>query len=114
MADDIPIIDVPEVEAEAYDHDRPISSLVHNQLVHLSAAEHALPAAKQTGINISRLHTEREAAAYIQKVTALLHPLGGAKKKTAKKKKTAIKARSGKNKTAGKSGQGRKTRKARK
>ena len=108
MANQIPMIDVLEIEEDAYDHDRPISGLVQNQLIHLSAAEHALPAAKQTGINSAQLHTEREAAAYIQKITKLLHPQGGAKKKTSQKKKTASKARSGRKRTAGKSGKGRK------
>jgi hypothetical protein len=109
MANQIPMIDVPEIEEDAYDHDRPISGLVHNQLIHLSAAEHSLPKAKWTGINIARLHTEREAAAYIQKITKLLHPQGGAKKKTARSKTPTGKARSRKIKTAGTSSRGRKT-----
>src|SRR5579864_6002973 len=69
MSDNIPIIDVPEVEPEAYNPNRPISGLIHAQLVHLSAAEQRLPASKRTGMNIAMLHTEGEAAAYIQKVT---------------------------------------------
>ncbi len=95
MADEIPMIDVPGVEDEAYNHDRPISSLIHNQLIHLSVAEQTLPKAKRSGVNIATLHTEREAADYIQRVTALLHP-GGRPKKAAKPraKKTANQARS--------------------
>lgn len=88
MADDIPMIDVPEVEPEAYDPNRPISGLIHAQLVYLSVAEQRLPPAKRTGINIAMLHTEGEAAAYIQKVTAMLHPQGAGKTQTKTKKKT--------------------------
>ena len=108
MAKQILMIDVPKIEEDAYDHDRPISGLVQNQLIHLSAAEHSLPAAKWTGINIARLHTEREAAAYIQKVTKLLHPQGGTKKKAARSKKITGKAHPRKIKTAGTSGHGQK------
>ena len=42
MADKTPMIDVPEVEPEAYNHGRPISGLIHMQLVHLSAAEQTM------------------------------------------------------------------------
>jgi hypothetical protein len=109
MPNPIPMIDVPEVGEGAYNHDRPISSLIHHQLIHLSAAEHCLPAEKQTGINIARLHTERQAAEYIQKVTALLHPEGIEKKKSSRGKNTARKSRSSAKKTSGKSTRSRKT-----
>lgn len=85
-------IEVPEFdEKEAYDHDRPISSLIRTQLQHLQAAEHQLPKKDHTHININRLHTEREASEYIQKVTAKLHP----QDKPAKRKAAAA----GKSKT---------------
>jgi hypothetical protein len=109
MPNPIPMIDVPEVEEEAYNHDRPISSLIHHQLIHLSAAEHCLPREKQTGINISRLHTEQQAAEYIQKVTALLHPEGAEKKKSSRRKTTARKSRASAKKTTGKSTKSRRT-----
>jgi hypothetical protein len=83
-------IEVPEFdEKEAYDHDRPISSLIRTQLQHLQAAEHMLGKKDHTHININRLHTEREASEYIQKVTAKLHPLD----KPAKRKAAAGKSK---------------------
>jgi hypothetical protein len=75
------IIDVPVVEKEAYNPDRPISGLIQMQLIHLSTAEQTLPPGQRTGTNISTLHSEGQAAEYIQKVTAMLHKVGKAKKK---------------------------------
>jgi hypothetical protein len=68
------VVDVPKIdEAErAYNHHRPISTLILHQLRHLHAAEQHLPERDRTGINISRLHTELEASEYIQKVTPKL------------------------------------------
>src|SRR5689334_14561019 len=80
------MIDVPAVEKEAYNPDRPISGLIQMQLVHLSTAENGLPPKRRTGINIATLHTEGQAAEYIQKVTAELHRAGKAAKKPTKKK----------------------------
>ena len=82
-------------ENEAYDHDRPISSLIRTQLLHLHQAEHIqVPEKERTNININDLHTEREASEYIAKVTRLLHKHGkaaGKKSKPARKKPTAKK-----------------------
>jgi hypothetical protein len=119
------IIDVPEVEKEAYNPGRPISGLIQMQLIHLSTAEQTLPPKQRTGINISTLHSEGQAAEYIQKITAMLHEVGKAKKKATKKKsggKSGMAGKSGKasksskaaKKPAAKSGKGRKTAKARK
>lgn len=93
---DAPTVDIIEFdEKEAYNPDRPISSLIRTQLLHLHHAEHiVVPPKERTNININMLHTEREASKYIQKVTALLHKHGNkaAKKaKPAKKKATARK-----------------------
>lgn len=78
---------IPEFdEKAAYNHDRPISSLVRTQLLHLHTAENlVLPEKDRTDININHLLTERQASEYIQKVTALLHSRG----KAAKRKTTA-------------------------
>ena len=92
--EDAPMIDIPKVdEAEAYDENRPISSLIRTQLLHLHQAEARMPDDKQTNININHLLTERQASEYIAAVTALLHQHGkaGAKRKT--KKKTVNKSR---------------------
>jgi len=104
------MIDVPEVEKEAYNPDRPISGLIQMQLVHLSTAEQKLPPKQQTGVNIATLHTEGQAAEYIKNVTAMLHRAGKAKKtkkKSAGKQRKPVKA-------AAKAGKGRKAAKARK
>jgi hypothetical protein len=64
-------------EKDAYNHNRPISSLIRTQLLHLHTAENLwLPEKKRTGININYLHTEHQASQYIGKVTALLHGHG--------------------------------------
>src|ERR1700744_2867143 len=97
---DAPTVDTIDFdEKAAYNPDRPISSLIRTQLLHLHLAEHiAVPEKEHTNTNINTLHTERQASEYIQKVTALLHKYG---KKTAKKSKPAKKKASAK-KTAGK------------
>jgi hypothetical protein len=92
-------------ENEAYDHDRPISSLVRTQLLHLHQAEHiGVPEKARTNININDLHTEREASEYIAKVTRLLHKHGNAAGKKSKVRKPARKRPAGKSakKTAAK------------
>lgn len=75
---DAPIVNMLSFdENEAYNHDRPISSLVRTQLLHLHTAENLwLPPEDRTDININNLHTEKQASEYIQKVTALLHRHG--------------------------------------
>src|SRR4051812_9562774 len=72
------VVDVPKIDEEekAYNHDRPISSLLLHQLRHLHAAEQSLPEKDRTDTNVSRLHTEREASKYIQQVMRKLHPQG--------------------------------------
>jgi hypothetical protein len=84
---DAPVVDIIEFdEKEAYNPDRPISSLIRTQLLHLHHAEHLkIPEKERTNVNINTLHTERQASEYIQEVTALLHKHG---KKAAKKSKT--------------------------
>ena len=110
------IIDVPQVEKEAYNPDRPISGLIQMQLIHLSTAEQTLPPKQRTGINIATLHTEGQAAEYIQKVTTMLHRAGKAKKQAAKKttRKNAGKTRTAIKKAAKKSGKSSKAAKRRK
>jgi len=78
-------VEIPEFdEGAAYNHDRPISSLIRTQLLHLHTAENlVLPEKDRTGININHLLTERQASEYIQKVTVLLHRHGKATKRKA-------------------------------
>ena len=103
---DAPVVDIIEFDKnEAYNHDRPISSLIRTQLVHLHHAEHiVVPAKERTNININTLLTELQASNYIQKVTALLHKHGKAKNKSGKKKKAAGKTKSKKAATKRKAG----------
>jgi hypothetical protein len=83
-------------EQEAYNHDRPISSLIRTQLLHLHQAEHiALPPKARTNTNINDLRTERQASEYIRKVTRLLHKYGKSRdgRQPAKTKKKSAKKR---------------------
>jgi hypothetical protein len=80
------VIRIPKPPHSAINHDRPISSLLKTQIVHLQEAEFRLPVRQQTNIYINRIKTEREAAEYIRQVTARLHPEGApAKSKRGKK-----------------------------
>jgi hypothetical protein len=97
---DAPVVDTIDFDAKAaYNPDRPISSLIRTQLLHLHHAEYlAIPEKERTNININTLHTERQASEYIQKVTALLHKHGrkAAKKSKPARKKTSAKKAAGK------------------
>jgi hypothetical protein len=97
---DAPTVDTIDFDKKAaYNPDRPISSLIRTQLLHLHHAEHlAIPQKERTNININTLHTERQASEYIQQVTALLHKHGknAAKKSKPGKKKAAKKKLGGK------------------
>jgi hypothetical protein len=58
------LIHVPRPPKSAFYKDRPVSSLLKNQIRHLQEAEFNL------------IKTEGEAAEYIRRVTAQLHPAG--------------------------------------
>jgi len=102
---DAPIVNMLNFdENEAYDHDRPISSLIRTQLLHLHTAENLwLPREDRTNTNINDLHTEKQASEYIQKVTALLHRHGRRQQKaaTGTRPRKAAKAAKGRKKMAG-------------
>ena len=87
--EDAPTVEVLKFdEEEAYNHDRPISSLIRTQLLHLHYAENlVVPPKARTNININHLLTERQASEYIQKVTRLLHRYGKASSPSKSKKK---------------------------
>src|SRR5215471_5050625 len=67
------VIKVPRPPAEAFDLNRPISTLLKNQVRHLQEAEFRLPASMQTNTYINAIKTEGEAAEYIRRVTEALH-----------------------------------------
>jgi len=68
-------IRVPIPPATAFNKDRPAGCLLQAQLRHFHHAESArLPKEKRDGRRPEDIHTEGEAAAYIAKITNLLHP----------------------------------------
>lgn len=70
------VIKVPKPPQSAFDKNRPVSALLRNQILHLHEVERKFPPSRHSGIYINEIKTEGEAAAYIQKVTARLHPEG--------------------------------------
>lgn len=93
-------------ERAAYNQDRPISSLIRTQLLHLTTVENLrLPKHLRTGININTLHTEHEAGGYIQRVTAALCVHGAADaRKAPSRRRTKSAAAKGRTKRAKKAG----------
>ena len=68
-------IRVPIPPASAFNKDRPAGCLLQAQLRHFHHAESArLPKEKRDGRRPEEIRTEGEAAAYIAKITKLLHP----------------------------------------
>jgi hypothetical protein len=67
-------VSIPQPDPASYNPNRPASQLLLDQVKHLNAAEQKLPAAQQTGMDISKIRTEAQASAYIKSVTAKLHP----------------------------------------
>jgi hypothetical protein len=68
-------IRVPKPPASAFNKDRPAGCLLQAQLRHFHHAESArLPKEKRDGRRPEEIRTEAEAAAYIAKITKLLHP----------------------------------------
>jgi hypothetical protein len=68
-------IRVPMPPASAFNKDRPAGCLLQAQLRHFHHAESArLPREKRDGRRPEEIRTEGEAAAYIAKITKLLHP----------------------------------------
>ena len=80
------VVVVPQPARGSYNPKRPLSknTLLANQVRHFRELEKTRPAQEQTGHDPQKIRTEGEAAEYLRKMTALLHPLG---KKTARVKK---------------------------
>jgi hypothetical protein len=93
-------IKVARTPKSAYNPDRPVSSLIANQVLHLYRVEGTLPRRKRTGVNIERIATEGQASRYIRKMTRLLHPAGAktVKARGSKARRTVTKRRPGKRK----------------
>jgi hypothetical protein len=71
-------IRVPKPSRAAFDKSRPLEKnhLLQAQLRHFREVEKNLGPEQQTGIDVETIATEGEAAEYIRKVTAALHPAG--------------------------------------
>jgi hypothetical protein len=68
-------IRVPKAPDSAFNKDRPAGCLLQAQVRHFHHAESArLPKEKRDGRRPEEIRTEGEAAAYIAKITKLLHP----------------------------------------
>jgi len=75
LSGDYMSIRVPIPPASAFNKDRPAGCLLQAQLRHFHHAESArLPKEKRDGCRPEDIRTEAEAAAYIAKITKLLHP----------------------------------------
>jgi len=110
---DAPTVEVLKFdEKEAYNHDRPISSLIRTQLLHLHHAENiVVPPKARTNININHLLTERQASEYIEKVTRLLHRCGKASGTSKSKKGRRMPAKNTGRKSGKKASKNQSTRK---
>jgi hypothetical protein len=69
-------IKVLQPSSASFRKDRPLSALLRNQIQHLHEVEKTLPLEKRTATDVAAIRTEAEAAAYIKKITAVLHPEG--------------------------------------
>jgi hypothetical protein len=75
LSGDYTSIRIPIPPASAFNKDRPAGLLLQAQLRHFHHAESArLPKEKRDGRRPEEMKTEAEAAAYIAKITKLLHP----------------------------------------
>jgi len=70
------MISVPKTPKESYNPDRPASSLLRSQVLHLHEALkwHVAEMQAILAINPKRLVTEKETSEYVQKVSRILHP----------------------------------------
>jgi hypothetical protein len=66
---------VPKTPREAYNPDRPASSLLRSQVLHLREALewHAAEVQAALAINPKKLRTEREISDYTKRVSRILH-----------------------------------------
>lgn len=67
------LIHVPKPPKNAYDPNRPMSSLLKSQVDHLQEAEIKLPLKYCSSLYAKAIRTEAEAAQYIREVTEAIH-----------------------------------------
>jgi hypothetical protein len=70
---DVNVVHVPRPAPGSLNKERPLSSLLKNQVEHFEQMENELPVHEKTAIAASFIRTEGEAAHYIKKMTAKLH-----------------------------------------
>ena len=70
---DVNVVHVPRPSPNSLNKDRPLSSLLKNQVEHFQRLENEHPAFERTAAPVSPIRTEGEAAQYIKKMTAKLH-----------------------------------------
>src|SRR5882672_8807360 len=80
------VIKVPAAPKSSMNQDRPVSSLLKTQILHLQEAEFRLPAKYQTNIYIHSIQTEGDAAEYIRQVTQAIHDAHASRIRRAKLK----------------------------
>jgi hypothetical protein len=69
------VILIPKTPRSAYNHNRPVSSLLKTQMLHLREAEKMFPLEHRSNIYINAIKTEAAAAKYIRHVTATIRRL---------------------------------------
>lgn len=76
MASPSNVIRIPKPSRKSFNMERPLAknSLLMNQVKHLLELEQTLPPEKRTGTDPKSITTEGNAADYIRKMTAILHP----------------------------------------
>ena len=69
-------IRVPKTPRDSFNPNRPLAknTLLKHQVEHFRALENELPPERQTGVDFAAIRTEGQAAEYIRKMTAILHP----------------------------------------
>lgn len=72
------VIEVPKPAPGSYDPSRPLSknTLLLHQVRHFQQVEQSLPESERTGHDPASITTEGQAADYLRKMTAKLHPQG--------------------------------------
>ena len=77
MANQENVISIPKPPKNAFNKHRPVSELIWSQVEHLAAV-----VKKDIDDQRRAISTEAQAAAFIRKMTAILHPEGAKKKAT--------------------------------
>ncbi len=80
------VVHVPKPSPSAFDKNRPLERnlLLKKQVEHFREVEKRLEPEHHTGIDHAAIRTEGQAADYIRKMTAHLHPAGARKEKVRK------------------------------